>query len=87
MTSETIASLAPSLAAVLVVAMLCAAGLAAWRGWLGYKTLQLEAGRTSAELPEDDDKAPDMDTGVRIELAAVKERLRQLEAIASGVEL
>ena len=88
MTSETLASLAPALAAVLVVAMLCAAGLSAWRGWLSYKILQLDAGRATATGPDEEDAdQPEADTRVRIELAAVKERLRQLEAIASGVEL
>ena len=87
MTSETLASLAPALAAVLVVAMLCAAGLSAWRGWLSYKKLQLESGRAQLIGDDEDADQPETDTRVRIELAAVKERLRQLEAIASGVEL
>ncbi len=87
MTSETIASLAPAFAAVLVVALLCGAGLSAWRSWLGYKKLQLEAGRPQTMLSDEGFEQPETDTGVRIELAAVKERLRQLEAIASGVEL
>ncbi len=87
MTSEILASLAPALAAVLVVAMLCAAGLSAWRSWLGYKRLQLESGRPPAIGDDEDEDPPEVDTRVRIELAAVKERLRQLEAIASGVEL
>jgi len=38
-------------------------------------------------LSDEGFEQPETDTGVRIELAAVKERLRQLEAIASGVEL
>jgi hypothetical protein len=32
-------------------------------------------------------QGPEEDVGVRIELAAVRERLKKLEAIASGVEL
>jgi hypothetical protein len=87
MTSEILASLAPALAAVLVVAMLCAAGLSAWRGWLSYKTLQIETARPAGPTSDENDAQAETDTGVRIELAAVKERLRQLEAIASGVEL
>ncbi len=87
MTSETIASLGLAIAAVLVVAMLCAAALSAWRGWLGYKQLQIEAARPTGPTSDENDAPAETDTGVRIELAAVKERLRQLEAIASGVEL
>lgn len=87
MTSETLASVAPALAAVLVVAMLCAAGLSAWRGWLSYKTLQIGAARPTGPTSDENDAHAETDMGVRIELAAVKERLRQLEAIASGVEL
>ena len=63
-------------AAVLVVAMLCLTALRAWRGWLDLRRLEIAARR-----------APGEDIGVRIELAAVKERLKKLEAIASGVEL
>jgi hypothetical protein len=51
----------------------------AWRGWLDYKRLEL-ASRTGGEPAEEDG-------GLRIELAAVRERLKKLEAIASGVEL
>lgn len=61
-----------------VTFMLCAAGLWAWRGWLKLRRLEL-ASRTAGE--------PEEDVGVRIELAAVRERLKKLEAIASGVEL
>jgi len=63
-----------------VTFMLCAAGLSAWRGWLALKRLEL-AGRTDLEAPAKED------VGTRIELAAVRERLKKLEAIASGVEL
>lgn len=87
MTGETIATLSLAAALVLVAAMLCAAGLSAWRGWLAYKRLQLEAARradgTTLEPREDEQTG----AGPLIELAAVKERLRRLEAIASGVEL
>ena len=65
-------------AAVAIAFMLCTAGLWAWRGWLNLRKLEL-ASRQS--------EAPEEDVGVRIELAAVRERLKKLEAIASGVEL
>ncbi len=63
-----------------VTFMLCAACLWAWRGWLNLRRLEL-ASRLAPEA------APEEDVGVRIELAAVRERLKKLEAIASGVEL
>ncbi|HEV2818623.1 MAG TPA: hypothetical protein VGW40_15545 [Allosphingosinicella sp.] len=66
-------------AALAITAMLCLAASRAWRGWLELKRLELAA-RSEAE-------APDADVGVRIELAAMRERLRKLEEIASGVEL
>ena len=63
---------------IAVTAIVCVAASRAWGGWLELKRLEL-ARRT----PPDQDA----DIGVKIELAGVRERLRQLEAIASGVEL
>jgi hypothetical protein len=71
-------SLVLAAAALGVTATLCFTLLKAWRGWLDLKRLEL----ARCGLPGADD-----DVGVRIELAAVRERLKQLEAIASGVEL
>ena len=62
-----------------VTFMLCGAALWAWRGWLKLRRLELASHNVVAE--------PGEDVGVRIELAAVRERLKKLEAIASGVEL
>jgi hypothetical protein len=70
--------------AVLIVAMLCAAALSAWRGWLNLKHAQLRAGPTDASVQHEEEQASPV---VLIEVAAVKERLRRLEAIANGVEL
>jgi hypothetical protein len=67
-------------AALAAVAILCFTALRAWRSWLDLRRLEL-AGRTNSE------KGAEEDVGLRIELASVKERLKQLEAIASGVEL
>ena len=72
-------SLILAAAAILVSALLCAAGLRAWRAWLDLRRFEI------ARRSEPDD--PEQDVGVRIELAAVRERLKKLEAIASGVEL
>ncbi len=66
--------------ALAITLMLCVVAARAWRGWLDYKRLEL-ASRHGVP-----DAAPE-DVGVRIELAAVRERLKKLEAIASGVEL
>ena len=65
-------------AAIVVTALLCATVLRAWRGWLDLRRLELERPKLAAE---------DREVGLRIELAAVRERLKKLEAIASGVEL
>ena len=68
--------------ALAITAMLCLAATRAWRGWLELKRLEIasRASRPDAEAAEDG-------IGVRIELADVRERLKKLEAIASGVEL
>ena len=66
-------------ATLAVTFMLCGAGLLAWRSWLDFRKLELASRHEVAEAGED--------VGVRIELAAVRERLKKLEAIASGVEL
>jgi hypothetical protein len=63
-----------------IASMVCIAAGRAWRGWLELKRLELAARNAVPEAESDD-------VGVRIELAAVRERLKKLEAIASGVEL
>ena len=72
-------------AAILITAMVCGAALAAWRGWLELKRLQLQSAPADANFDEEPVEQPS--PAVLIEMAAVKERLRRLEAIASGVEL
>ena len=78
----TTASLIYAATALAITAMLCFAASRAWRGWLELKRLELasRAARADGEAAEDG-------IGVRIELADVRERLKKLEAIASGVEL
>ena len=71
--------LIPALAAFAVTATICFTALRAWRGWLDLRRQEL----ARHALPGDGEQ----DVGVRIELAGVKERLKKLEAIASGVEL
>lgn len=65
---------------IAIAAILCLAASRAWQGWLALKRIEL-AGRDALAEPADPD------VGLRIELAAVRERLRALEEIASHVEL
>lgn len=67
---------------LVAVIVLAGAGLRAWQGWLDLKRCELERA-PSAQHPGD---TPGLGTA-RIELADLKERIRKLEAIASGVEL
>ncbi len=65
------------------IIVLTGAALRAWQGWLELKRSELErvaTGRSSSEEGSGFGTA-------RIELADLKERIRKLEAIASGVEL
>ena len=68
-------------AALLALAIVAATMLHAWSGWLDLKRRELEG-----------HVAPRRDQGsalgaARIEMADLKERIRKLEAIASGVDL
>lgn len=64
------------------LAMLTLAGLNGWRGWLQLKQQQL---RLEGDLAHPAPAAPS--ASARIEIADLKERIRKLEAIASGVDL
>lgn len=64
------------------LAMLIAATLNGWRGWLQLKQQQLRADG-EGHLPRI--AAPS--ASARIEIADLKERIRKLEAIAAGVDL
>ena len=65
-------------AAIAVTAMIAYSALRGWRGWLDLKRFELAQQRTSDSL--------EPTSGVRIEMADLKERLRRLEAIAQGVD-
>ncbi len=65
---------AAALAAMAGVAMLSLALLRGWTGWIELKRMEVEG----AILPPS--------PAARIELAGLKERVRKLEAIASGVD-
>lgn len=66
-----------SLTAITAISIMSWTMLRAWRDWLAFKQMALKAHEdTGAPFP-----------AARIELAALKERVRKLEAIASGVDL
>lgn len=67
---------------LVAVIVLTGAALRAWQGWLDLKRCELDRAPAAHQ--------PDDTHGIgtaRIELADLKERIRKLEAIASGVEL
>lgn len=72
------------LTAGLIVAVIVITGalLRAWQGWLELKRSELDRSPAVRAVEE----GSGMGTA-RIELADLKERIRKLEAIASGVEL
>jgi hypothetical protein len=77
--TEPLAILILAFAATIALALASAAALRGWRGWLDLKRLEL------ARAPVRDASPPS--SAKRIELADLKERVRKLEAIASGVDL
>lgn len=69
---------------IVAVIVLTGAALRAWQGWLDLKRSELDRSAPATA------RSVDEGSGVgaaRIELADLKERIRKLEAIASGVEL
>lgn len=72
-------------AAVLTAWGLIAAyvGLRIWNSWVALKRTEIEL---TARFPAPGEPAP-LSAGARIDLADLKERIRKLEAIASGVDL
>jgi len=71
---------ASALVGLLVIA---AAALKGWQDWLALKTRELETGRRApAEI-----EGGSREGAARIEIADLRERIRKLEAIASGVDL
>ena len=68
--------------------MICMAALAGWRGWLTLKERELSAYTHSHSHGGGEHDAPSLpNASARIEIADLKERIRKLEAIASGVDL
>ena len=52
--------------------------LKGWRGWLELKRLEIDRGHGAAPVAR---------AGGRIEIADLKERVRNLEAIAAGIDV
>ena len=73
------------IAASVLVGLLVVAGalLKGWQDWLALKSRELETGRGGAREIEGGAR----EGAARIEIADLKERIRKLEAIASGVDL
>ena len=69
--------------ALIGLAVVSAALLHGWRGWLALKKCELELRRA---VPVEIERAT-REGAARIELADLRERIRKLEAIASGVDL
>ena len=68
-----------ALAGLLVIA---GAALKGWSDWLALKTHELNARRAPVEI-----EGGAREGAARIEIADLRERIRKLEAIASGVDL
>ena len=75
--SEQIIIAGATLLAIGVIGFILLRG---WQGWLDLKNRELEMHHPKQERGSPEGAA-------RIELADLKERVRQLEAIANGVEL
>jgi hypothetical protein len=68
--------------ALLGLAVVAATALKGWQGWLALKDRELQAHRPLREI-----EGGAGEGAQRIEIADLKERIRKLEAIASGVDL
>lgn len=77
--TDQIVLAATSLAAIAIVAF---AMLRGWQGWLTFKEHELDR----APAPRREPEAGSAMGAARIELSDLKERIRKLEAIASGVD-
>ncbi len=69
-------------AALIGLVVVVAALLRGWQGWLALKQREIDAHAQPPSAPGGSPLA-----AARIELSDLKERIRKLEAIASGVDL
>lgn len=65
------------------LAMLAFVGLRVWNGWLALRRTEIEL--HARQMGAADPTA--LSAAARIDMADLKERIRKLEAIASGVDL
>ncbi|MBM0169952.1 hypothetical protein [Altererythrobacter sp. C41] len=70
-------------AALVAIGIIALAALRGWQGWLALKERELERGAH----PQREIEGGAPIGAARIEIADLKERIRKLEAIASGVDL
>ena len=77
-------NLAVAACALIAVIVLATAVLHGWQGWLALKRHELDQHSTRSREPE---AQVSREVAARIELADLRERVRKLEAIASGVDL
>jgi hypothetical protein len=82
MLSDNLLITSASLIGLVVVAVTLLSG---WQGWLAFKRRELETRRVHHHGAEIEGGAHE--GAARIEIADLKERIRKLEAIASGVDL
>lgn len=68
--------------ALMGLVVLAATALKGWQGWLALKDRELQVARPQREI-----EGGAGEGAARIEIADLKERIRKLEAIASGVDL
>jgi len=74
----SILNLTIALSALAAIAIVAAAGLKGFAGWLELRRAEIDALRGGTPAPS---------ASNRIEIADLKERIRKLEAIAAGVDL
>ena len=79
----TLVTATSGLIAIIVIA---ATVLRGWQGWLELKDRELEMHKLPSRAGREIEGGAG-EGAARIELADLKERIRKLEAIASGVEL
>jgi hypothetical protein len=75
--SDPVSLIAAGMATLAGLTLIGTYVLKAWDGWLDLKRMELGKGRGDARPPS---------PIARIELADLKERVRKLEAIASGIQ-
>lgn len=75
------------LASAVLIGLVILAGttLRGWESWIAFKRHEMERRNSGSPAREIEGGAPE--GAARIEIADLKERIRRLEAIASGVDL